>query len=232
GALAVAAGALYLLGFSEIALLLGAGAAGVLLKRPWKGAPAPAAALWWAGVPAGAAGAAKAAGFWPVFLYFLKIGSVLFGSGYVLLAFLRQGLVRDLGWLTDRQLMDAIAVGQFTPGPLFSTATFVGYVVGGWQGAVAASIGIFLPSFVFVWLSHPVLRRLRQSPWSAGFLDGVNAGSLGLMTGVTLQIARSALVDWKAWLILAAAAFCVFRLRANGAWIVVGAAVLGLLLWR
>jgi chromate transporter len=140
--------------------------------------------------------------------------------------------VQDYRWLTEAQLADAIAVGQFTPGPLFSTAAFVGYLAGGWQGAVAAALGIFLPSFLFVWATHGLVKRLRESPWSAGFLDGVNAGSLGLMAGVLLQLGQGALPDWKAWGLLALAALAVFRFRVNGAWVILASGALGLLLWR
>src|SRR5262249_28331505 len=161
--------ALYLLRVSEIALLLGSGALGIALAH-WRHARAAGAAgllgllVPAAGTPAAAAGAvagaaAAAPSAWAVGLYFLKIGSVLFGSGYVLLAFLQQGLVEHYGWLTRHQLLDAIAVGQFTPGPVFSTATFVGYVIAGLPGAAAATAGIFLPSFFFVWLSYPWISK-------------------------------------------------------------------------
>jgi chromate transporter len=121
-------------------------------------------------------------------LFFLKIGSVLFGSGYVLLAFLRADLVDRWRWLTDQQLLDAIAIGQFTPGPVFTTATFIGYVIAGSPGAVLATVGIFLPAFVFVFVSSPFIPKLRSSSWASGFLDGVNVASLGLMAAVTLQL--------------------------------------------
>jgi chromate transporter len=218
----------FLVGGSEIALLLGSGAVGMLLARPWRKLPVAAYAL--VGLPAGLGAAAPTLG--NLFLYFLKIGCFLFGGGYVLFAFLRQGLVHDYGWLTDQQLVDAIAVGQFTPGPLFSSAAFVGYLVGGWPGAVVASLGIFLPSFVLVWATHPLVRRMRGAVWSAGFLDGVNAGSIGLMAGVLAQLGRSSLVGWPAWVILGAAGAAVLRWRVNSAWVVLGGALLGLILHR
>jgi len=227
-ALGAGALALYLVGVNELAVLLGSGVIGILLavRRP-----PVAACLFWAGAPAvAAAPAAASPETSAIFLYFLKIGSVLFGSGYVLLVFVQQGLVHDLGWLTRQQLLDAVAVGQFTPGPLFSTATFIGYVVGGWPGAVAASVGIFLPSFLFVWATHGAIARLRQAPWSAGFLDGLNAGSLALMAGVAYQLARAALTGPAAWAILGAAALLLLRFRVNSAWIVLGAALLGVAL--
>lgn len=170
-----------------------------------------------------------------IFAEFLKIGAVLFGSGYVLVALLRSELVVGLGWITDRQLIDAIAVGQATPGPLFSTATFIGYLVGGPLGAVAATVGIFLPAFVAVALSIPVLGRLRASPRARDFLSGVNAAALGLLAVVAIQLARDALIDPIAmamaivalvalvrgvaapWLILAGALIGVGRMLAGGA---------------
>ena len=163
-----------------------------------------------------------------LFLTFLKIGGTLYGSGYVLLAFLRDDFVKRLGWLTDRQLLDAIAVGQFTPGPVFTTATFVGYLTGGWAGALVATAGIFLPSFVFVAIVYPLVPRLRASPWTAAFLDGANAAALGLMAAVAWQLALTSIVDpWTAALAVAAAVLLI-RYRVNSAWLVLGGAVAGL----
>jgi len=130
-----------------------------------------------------------------LFLVFFKVGAVLYGSGYVLLAFLQADLVTRLGWLTEQQLLDAIAIGQVTPGPVFTTATFIGYFLGGVPGALVATVGIFLPSFFFVAISNPIIPRLRKSPWAAGILDGVNAAALGLMAAVTWQLGRASLVD-------------------------------------
>jgi chromate transporter len=229
-------GALYLLGVSEIALLIGSGVAGILLARwrPARAALPPALAgllLPAAAPPASAAtAAAGSASAGAVGLYFLKIGSVLFGGGYVLLAFLQQGLVEHYGWLTRQQLLDAIAVGQFTPGALFSTATFVGYLVAGLPGAAAATLGIFLPSFLFVWLTHPFVARLRASPWAGGFLDGVNVGSVALMTGVAWELARAALHTWPAAATAALALLLLLRTRLNTAWLVLGGGLLGLAL--
>jgi chromate transporter len=224
--------ALYLLGVSEIALLLGSGALGIALGRCRRARGLGAAALAGllvpaAGAPAAAAGAAVVPSAWAVGLYFLKIGSVLFGSGYVLLAFLQQGLVEHYGWLTRQQLLDAVAVGQFTPGPVFSTATFVGYVIAGLPGAATATLGIFLPSFFFVWLSHPWVPKLRASSWASGFLDGVNVGSVALMAAVALQLGQSALRSWPAVVIALLALVLLLRTRLNTAWIVLGGAVLG-----
>ncbi len=162
-----------------------------------------------------------------LFLIFLKIGSVLYGSGYVLLAFLRGDFVQRLGWLTDQQLLDAIAIGQFTPGPVFTTATFVGYVLGGVPAAILATVGIFLPSFVFVAASHPFIPRMRRSPWAGALLDGVNVASLALMAGVTAQLARAAVVDPVTFALALAAALLLIRFRVNSAWLVLGGAAVG-----
>ena len=153
---------------------------------------------------------------------------MLFGSGYVLLAFLRGDLVQRWGWLTDQQLMDAIAVGQFTPGPVFTTATFIGYVIAGTPGAMLATLGIFLPSFVFVAASSPLIPRMRRSAWAGSFLDGVNVASLGLMATVTWQLGRAALVDGITVSTALVAALLVFRQRVNSAWLVLGGAAIGL----
>ncbi|MBI4346458.1 MAG: chromate transporter [Elusimicrobia bacterium] len=167
-----------------------------------------------------------------LFLFFMKVGSVLYGSGYVLLAFLQATLVERWGWLTQTQLLDAVAAGQMTPGPVFTTATFVGYLVGGLSGAAAATVGIFLPSFVFVALSGPVIPRLRRSPAAGAFLDGVNASSLALMAVVTLSLARSAIVDTTTALLAATAAWLLIFRRVNSAWLVIGGGVLGYALPR
>jgi len=199
----------------------GRGAGAVLITAPilLGGSPAPAAV---------AAGAAVPVSLWSLTTFFLKVGSILFGSGYVLLAFLRADLVQRFGWLTDQQLLDAIAVGQVTPGPVFTTATFVGYVVAGVPGALLATFGIFFPSFVFVAASNPIIPRLRQSPWTAGFLDGVNVASLGLMAAVTWHLGRAALVDAVTVGIALIAAVLVLRLRLNSAWLVLGGALAGI----
>jgi len=164
-----------------------------------------------------------------LFLVFLKIGSVLYGSGYVLLAFLQADLVERLGWITQDQLMTAVAVGQFTPGPVFTAATFIGYLLDGVPGAVVATVGIFLPAFVFVAISNPFIPRLRRSPWAAAILDGVNAVSLGLMAAVTVQLARDALVDPLTVALALGAGVLLFRFRLNSVWIILGGAVVGLL---
>ncbi len=163
-----------------------------------------------------------------LFGVFLKIGSVLFGSGYVLLAFLRADLVERLHWLTTQQLVDAVAVGQITPGPVFTTATFIGYVLAGARGAVVATVGIFLPAFVFVAISGPLVPRLRKSAVAAAALDGVNVASLALMAVVTAQLGRAALIDPLTIVLFAGATFLLFGLRVNSAWLVLAGAVIGL----
>ncbi len=165
-----------------------------------------------------------------LFLIFLKAGALLYGSGYVLLAFLRNDLVVNAGWLTDQQLLDAIAIGQFTPGPVFTTATFVGYVLAGIPGAVVATLGIFLPSFIFVALLARLIPYMRKSPWTAAFLDGVNVAALGLMAGVTWQLGRAALIDIPTILLAVVAGFLLFRFKINSAWLVLAGGLVGLTL--
>jgi chromate transporter len=164
-----------------------------------------------------------------LFLIFLKIGSVLYGSGYVLLAFLHSDFVERLGWLTEQQLLDAVAIGQVTPGPVFTTATFIGYIIGGLPDAVVATVGIFLPSFIFVAAVNPLVPRRRQSRWLGALLDGVNVASLGLMAGVTLQLGRAAVVDWLTALLAIASAVLLFRFKINTTWLILGSIVIGIL---
>jgi chromate transporter len=156
------------------------------------------------------------------------VGSVLFGSGYVLLAFLRADLVDRWHWLTGAQLLDAVAVGQFTPGPVFTTATFIGYVLGGPAGAVVATLGIFLPAFIFVALSGPLVPRLRRSPTAGAFLDVVNAASLSLMATVTGYLARAALIDLPTIGLAVISILLLFRFKLNSAWLVLGGGLTGL----
>ena len=164
-----------------------------------------------------------------MFFFFLKVGAVLFGSGYVLLAFLRADLVERWHWLTESQLLDAIAVGQFTPGPVFTTATFIGYLLSGPAGALVATVGIFLPAFIFVALSAPLIPRLRASPLAGAFLDGVNVASLALMAVVTWQLGSAALTDGLTIALAVIAATLLIRWRLNSAWLVLGGATIGLL---
>jgi len=162
-----------------------------------------------------------------LFLFFLKTGAVLFGSGYVLLAFLRADLVERWHWLTSAQLLDAVAVGQFTPGPLSSTATFIGYVLGGVPGAAVATLGIFLPAFVFVALMGPFVFRLRRSRPLGAFLDGVNVAALALMGSVTLQFARPALTNGPTVALFLVCVAILASIRINAAWLVLLGGVLG-----
>lgn len=234
GAAALAA---YFLNVNEL-LILAVGAAAVLVARgiaagraqawlkgmAWVGPGAPS--LWQTTVwlVQAAPPPTPADLFWT----FLRIGSVLYGSGYVLLAFMYSDFVAKTGWLTQQQLLDAIAVGQFTPGPVFTTATFVGYIMAGWQGAVAATVGIFLPAFFFVWLTHPYVARARSSLWAGALLDGVNVASLALMAGVTVQLGRAAVIDPFTIAIAIMAAVALLRYRVNSAWLVLGGGLAGL----
>jgi chromate transporter len=164
---------------------------------------------------------------WKLGLFFLKVGAILYGSGYVLIAFLHGDLVAGYGWLTDQQLLDAVAIGQFTPGPVLSTATFIGYVIAGVPGAVVATVAIFLPSFFFVLMLNPLIPRLRSWPWTAAFLDSINVSALALMVAVTLELGIVVLTSWPAWVIAAVAAVLTLRFGVNAAWIVTGAAAAG-----
>ena len=167
-----------------------------------------------------------------LFLFFLKVGAVLFGSGYVLLAFIRTDLVDRLRWLTEAQLLDAVAVGQVTPGPVFTTATFIGYLLGGFRGAMVATLGIFIPSFFFVSISGPLIPHLRRSALAGAFLDGVNVGAWALMAAVTLFLARAAIVDVTTMILAVASAFILIRYRVNSAWLVLGGGLVGLAMTR
>ena len=220
-ALGVAAAVAAAVGANELLVLGVAAALGVARKTR----PVPALGLAAAG---SFAGAPAAFGLWPLFGVFLKVGAVLFGSGYVLLAFLRADLVQRLHWLTEHQLLDAVAVGQVTPGPVFTTATFVGYVLHGIPGAAVATVGIFLPAFVYVALSSAILPRLRRSPAARAALDAVNVASLALMAVVTWQLAGAALVDAWTVTLAGAAAVLLLQYRVNSSWLVLGGAAVGL----
>jgi chromate transporter len=225
GGLAVVAS---VFGLNEIVVLLGAGLlCAALAARPRRGG-APLRQL----VPAlpiavGAASLSHAT-LSGLFWVFVKIGSVLFGSGYVLLAFLRSDLVQRLHWLTEAQLIDAVAAGQVTPGPVFTTATFIGYLLAGPSGALVATAGIFLPAFVFVAASGPLVPKLRASAAAGAFLDGVNVASLALMAVVTVQLGHAAIVDLQTALLGLAAALLLLRFQTNSTWLVVGGAIIGI----
>jgi chromate transporter len=228
---ALAAGVLglYFAGVNEILLLFLAGIL-VMLAQNYerlRGAPLGLLPLGGLGLPALTALLAQPFSFATLFWTFFKIGSVLYGSGYVLLAFMRADFVQRLGWLSDQQLLDAIAVGQVTPGPLFTSATFIGYILGGLPGAFLATLGIFLPAYLFVILSIPIVPRLRNSPWTASLLDGVNAASLGLMAAVTLTLTAGSLTDPFTILLAVTALLVLIRFKINSAWLVLAGALLG-----
>jgi chromate transporter len=191
----------------------------------WRGARTGFARIFpWAGATGAAA---VIPGMWPLFLVFLKIGSIVFGSGYVLLAFLRADLVAHRAWVTDAQLVDAVAIGQVTPGPVFTTATFLGYLLRGPVGAFVATVGIFLPAFILVAVSGPLIPLIRRSATAGAFLDGVNVASLALMAAVSYQLGRAAIVDWVTIGLTIASAVLLLRFRINSAWLMLGGAILG-----
>ena len=230
-AVGVAVLGLALLGVNELVLLFGGAVAGALVVGGRRATALLAVSVAPALAAAGPALAQAAVGGAPtlgtLFFTFLKIGAVLYGSGYVLMAFLRNDFVHRLGWLSDQQLLDAVSIGQVTPGPVFTTATFIGYLVAGFPGAGLATLAIFLPSFVFVALSHPLIPRIRSSPRTAALLDGVNVAALGLMAAVTLQLAHAAVVDWLTALLAVTAAVLLIRLGIGSVWVILAGAILG-----
>ncbi|BDG01643.1 chromate efflux transporter [Anaeromyxobacter oryzae] len=245
--LGIASAAAAALGANELAVLAWAGALAVVVpaaarRRSSRRSPSPPAAPGVAPglapvaslplAPVATLAAAAPLTLSKLFLVFLKIGSVLFGSGYVLLAFLRADLVERLGWLTEAQLLDAVAVGQVTPGPVFTTATFVGWILAGPAGAAAATAGIFLPAFFFVAVSGPFVPRLRASPVAGALLDGVNVASLALMAVVTWQLGRAAITGAPTALLALASAVLLVRFRVNSSWLVLGGAAIGIALAR
>lgn len=231
-AIAVGAAAAALAGMHELAVLLAAGILAAVTGATARARALLVSLLAGSGASVAAASASAPVALGPLFLVFAKAGAVLFGSGYVLLAFLRADLVERLGWLTEAQLLDAIAVGQVTPGPVFTTATFIGYLLAGPTGAVVATIGIFLPAFFFVAISGPLVPRLRASRVAGPVLDGVTVASLALMAVVTLQLARAALVDVATWTIAAGSLAAMLWLRVNSAWLMLAAAAVGWALAR
>ena len=219
--------ALSILGVGPVWILLVSGGV-ALIAREARGLGRRSTAI----VPAAvsAAGASAPATLTGLFLVFFKLGFLVFGSGYVLVAFLRADLVTRLHWLTEQQLLDAVAVGQFTPGPVFTTATFIGYFLAGPKGAVVATIAVFLPAFLLVAITGPLLPRLRKSPIAAALLDGVNAGSLGLLAAVAVFLGRVSVMDVPTGLIAASSAVLLLRTRINPAWLILAGAALGVLL--
>lgn len=231
-AVAIAVGS----GIHELAALAGAGAlAGMVrlgsrLRGPLLGGVMVSAGTATVSAAAGASAGAVAFGLWPLFAVFAKAGAVLFGSGYVLLAFLRADLVDRLGWMSEPQLLEAVAIGQMMPGPVFTTATFIGYVLGGPGGAAVATVGIFLPAFIFVALSGPLVPRLRESALAGAVLDGVNAASLALMAEVSLELGSAALVDSVTVILGLSSLITLTRFRVNSAWLIIAGGLLGLAL--
>lgn len=238
--MAVAAGLFF--GVGEVLALLSGGLLGMLWLRsydalqsgrdvktglllPLLAAPATARFLAWA-----TQATSDEVPLWKLGLFFLKVGAVLYGSGYVLIAFLEGDLVQGYGWLTEQQLLDAIAIGQFTPGPVLTTATFIGVVLAGWPGGIVATMAIFLPSFFFVAILNPIIPKLRQSPWTAAFLDAVNVSAVALMLVVTVKLGITVLDAWVPWVIFVLATVAAFRFKLNAAYLVIGGAVLGWLL--
>ncbi|MBS1123372.1 MAG: chromate transporter [Deltaproteobacteria bacterium] len=216
-------------GMNELLVLVIAGSAAIAFTRAHRG-PA-ASVLPFLPVTAVAATAAGAAPFSlaALFGFFAKVGALLYGSGYVLIAFLRTDLVLRWHWLTEAQLLDAVAIGQVTPGPVFTTATFIGYLLDGPQGALVATAGIFLPAFVFVAIGAPLVPRIRRSPTAGAFLDGVTVASLALMAWAGLELGRSTLVDVQTIAVAVIAAAILFRYKVNATWLVAGGAVLGVI---
>jgi chromate transporter len=241
----------FFLGVNPIAILFGGGLLGMLSSRAsnFRAAAAQAlssafsprifraegaSALWSRSfgvvIVASAAAVVERPSMYRIGLFFLKVGAVLYGGGYVLLAFLEQGLVQQHRWLTHQQLLDAVAIGQFTPGPVLSTATFIGYILGGVPGAAVATVSIFLPSFFYVALLAPVLFRLRQSSWMAAFLDSVNVCAVALMCGVTFRLGADALQGWALWGIAVVSLAVLLRWKVSPAWVVLAGGITGPLL--
>jgi chromate transporter len=229
-----------MLGAGPLTILFGAGA--VTAATAWidrgsrSESQASISATGWPGIVAMLKGASAAASapfsLLGLFLFFLKVGAVLYGSGYVLLAFLQTDLVDRLHWITQSQLLDAVAVGQFTPGPVFTTATFIGYLLDGPAGAIVATIAIFVPGFIFVAASRPLIPRIRRSMIAGAFLDGVNVGALALLAAVTLQLGRAALIDVVTVAIAAISVALLIFSRINSAWLIFAAGIVGLIATR
>jgi len=222
------------LGFHELLILLGSGLAAVAISqlRATRSRNVSALSLssnFMSQAAMASSGVTVAFSLGSLFLFFFKVGAVLFGSGYVLVAFLNADLVQRWHWLSESQLLDAIAIGQFTPGPVFTTATFIGYLLGGLKGAGVATLAIFLPAFLFVAGSGPLIPRIRRSAIAGAFLDGVNAASLALMLVVTIQLSKTALVDATTLILLIASLTALIAFRLNSVWLVMGGLAIGYL---
>lgn len=223
-----------ILGAPPIAVLLASG--GLALLAAWQ-SNRPTTAMGIAGLPiaasGGASGAAGAIGLTPlflVFLVFLKLGVIVFGSGYVLAAFLKADLVDRLHWITEPQLLDAITAGQITPGPVFATATFIGFLLRGWPGAAVATVAIFLPSFLMAGMVGALAGHIRKSVLAAGFLDGVNAAAVALMAAVAMVLGRATFIDGWTWVLGLVSAALLLRYKVNATWLILGGAALGMML--
>jgi chromate transporter len=222
-----------LAGAPAILVLLASGVVALglaLLARRRHSGPAAALGLVW--LPVGLGGAAGATGLVPILFVFLKLGVVVFGSGYVLLAFLQADLVDRLHWITESQLLDAITAGQITPGPVFATATFLGYLLHGWAGAAVATAAIFMPSFLLAALVGALAVHIRKSKLAAAFLDGVNAAAVALMAAVAIALGRATLVDGWTWALGLASVVLLVRYKINATWLILAGAGLGILIER
>lgn len=237
GFLGCLVGATLLLGVSEIPALLAGGVVGMLVLVQLRNKHSNnTSSMWLVGSygtmewfkPAVAVTVATATvSTWKIGLFFLKVGAVLYGSGYVLVAFLEGDLVEAYGWLTQQQLLDAIAIGQFTPGPVLTTATFIGYILGGTPGAIVATLGIFLPAFIFTGILHPVVPKLRESRWTAAFLDAINVSAVALMAVVTFSLGTNVLTSPLPIAIFLAASVLTLWKKTSTFWLVLGGAVVG-----
>jgi len=220
-----------ILGAPPIAILLVSG--GLALLAVWQH-NRPNTVLGVAGLPlaasGGAAGAVGATGLAPLFLVFFKLGVIVFGSGYVLVAFLKADLVDRLHWITEPQLLDAITAGQITPGPVFATATFLGFLLRGWPGAAVATTAIFLPSFLMAGMVGALAGRIRKSALAAAFLDGVNAAAVALMAAVAIVLGRATFIDGWTWVLGLASAAPLLRYKVNASWLILGGAAFGIVL--
>jgi chromate transporter len=214
-----------LAGTPPIAVLLASG--GLLLLLEWRRFHS-GTTLSLAGVPLGLGGAA-AVGIASIFLVFLKLGVVVFGSGYVLVAFLKADLVDRLHWITEPQLLDAITAGQLTPGPVFATATFLGYLLRGWAGAATATVAIFLPSFLMAGAVGALAGHIRKSKLAAAFLDGVNTAAVALMASVVWLLGRTTMVDGWTWALGLVSVALLLRFKINATWLILGGAAIGVL---
>jgi chromate transporter len=233
--LSVACAAAALLGLHPLLILIAAGGLALLVKLRYRLARASGNfAAFAAPVSAGslpvAATTAGSVALLPLLAVFLKLGVAVFGSGYVLLAFLQADLVQRLHWINSQQLLDAVTAGQLTPGPVFATATFLGYLLRGWSGAALATLAIFLPSFVMAGLVGAMAERIRNSSWAGAFLDGVNAAAVALMASVALPLGRASLIDGWTWATAGVSALLLIRFRINATWLILASAGLGLIL--